>query len=169
MKKRLLVFAVIMAAAFSAKAQFSIGGWAGASLNKETKTFTIAPDVVYCFPETSFSLGCAIEYGGEWSDGKYVTNTLFVSPSVSYDIYSFNERFTLFVDLISDIDALQRNYFDIGLMPGISLMVTEHWSAEFNFGFLGYQREAVLEQPVKQDFVFDFETGVSAFRLYYNF
>ena len=50
MKKLLLLLAFVVTASFSTQAQVWIGGSVNGFLNKETKTFTIAPDVGYSIP-----------------------------------------------------------------------------------------------------------------------
>ena len=168
MKK--LIFTIILAfAGIFAHAQVWIGGSLNANINKESKEFSIAPDVGYCIPNTPFSIACAVEYGGEFSKDEGYAHTLTVSPYFRYDVCGIGERFSLFVDLASDIDALKFSYFDIGLAPGISFNLTEHWSAEFSFGFLGYEREKDAEGKIDQDFVLNFETAAPSFGVYYNF
>lgn len=170
MKKILLTIAFIVTAVVSAQAQFWIGGSVNAQINKETKTFTIAPDVGYCFSNTPFSLGCALEYEGSFLRGEEYEQALTISPYFRYDICDIEERFSLFVDLTTDIDVLEFSSFDIGLAPGVSFDLTEHWSAEFSYGFLGYQQEAGRsEDRFEKSFVLDFKLATASFGIYYNF
>ncbi len=169
MKKLFLVIALAFIGVFSAQAQWYIGGSLNANINKESKSFSIAPDLGYCIPNTPFSIACAIEYGGEFAKDEGFANFLTVTPYFRYDVCEIGERFSLFMDLVSDIDVLKFSFFDIGIAPGISLNLTEHWSAEFSLGFMGYEREIDAEGKIDQNFVLGFETVAPSFGIYYNF
>jgi hypothetical protein len=91
-----------------------------------------------------------------------------VSPYFRYDICDIGERFSMFVDLCSDIEVLDFHFFDVGLSPGISFNLTDHWSAEFSYGFLGYQREK-NDDTIEHNFVLDFKASAAEFGIYYNF
>ena len=85
--KRLLfttVFAFI--GIFTLQAQWFLGGSASAAINKEAKSFSVAPDVGYSISNTPISIACAIEYGGNFSKDEGYTQTLTVSPYLRYDI-----------------------------------------------------------------------------------
>ena len=169
MKKIVLTLAIAFMGIFTAQAQVWLGGSLSANITKDSKTFSIAPDVGYCFKDSPFSIACAVEYGGTFIDGEGYSHALTLSPYFRYDICTLEERFSLFVDLTSDIDALHFRTFDIGLSPGVSFNVTEHWSAEFSYGFLGYRREALPRRPVENSFELDFKTATAEFGIYYNF
>ena len=169
MKKLLLLIAFVVTVSFSAQAQVWIGGSINGFLNKETKTFTIAPDVGYCFHDTPFSIACALEYGGEFSKDDGYCHSLTVSPCFRYNICDISERFSLFVDLIADIDAIEFSYFDVGFTPGVSFDLTNHWSAEFSYGFVGYRWEQLLGQTIGHSFEMDFKASAAEFGIYYNF
>jgi hypothetical protein len=169
MKKTLLIFALVFASIISMQAQMWLGGNINTQLNKEVKTFSIAPDVGYCIPNTPFSIACAVEYEGTIQKDEAYSHSLTVSPYFRYEICEIEERFSLFVDLISDIEALDFSFFDIGLAPGISFNLTEHWSAEFSYGFLGYQQEQVPGDRVDRNFVLNFSTATGLFGIYYSF
>lgn len=167
MKKALLTLIIVLAGLLSAQAQVWIGGSVDARFGKESKSFSIAPDVGYCIPNTPFSIACALEYGGTFQTDETYTHSLIVSPYFRSNICDIGERFSLFVDLVSDIDVLEFGSFDVGLSPGISFNLTDHWSAEFSMGFLGYQR--TKGDTIEQSFVADFATVASSFGVYYNF
>ena len=170
MKKIFLTFAFVVATFISMQAQVWLGGSVNAQLNKDFKTFSIAPDVGYCFPNNPFSVACAIEYEGWFynMDGVY-SHSLTVSPYLRYDICDIEERFFLFVDLVSDVDALELSFFDIGLSPGVSMSISDHWSAEFSYGFLGYRWEKLTDQEIGHNFELDFKTAAAEFGIYYSF
>ena len=169
MKKLLLLLAIVVTASFSAQAQVWIGGNVSGFFNKETQTFAVAPDVGYAFPNTPFSVACAIEYQGSYLNGEGYSHELTVSPYFRYNICDISERFSMFVDLTSDVDVLGFNYFDIGLAPGISFNLTEHWSAEFSYGFVGYLWEKLPDNTIEHSFEMDFKASAAEFGIYYNF
>lgn len=169
MKKTLLTIAFIVATFVTAHAQVWLGGNVSAQLNKDTKTFTIAPDVGYCFPNSPFSVACAFEYEGSFINEEGYSHALTVSPYVRYNICDISERFTLFVDLSSDIDVLEFGLLNVGLGPGVSFDVTDHWSAEFSMGFLGYKREQAEDNNIKHSFNLELELAAPSFGIYYNF
>lgn len=169
MRKFLLTLAFVFAAIVSLNAQVWIGGSTNVTLNKETKTFNIAPDVGYCFSNVPLSIACAIEYEGTFETGETYTHSLTVSPYLRYDICDIEERFFLFVDLIADIDALKFSSFDIGLSPGVSFNITDHWSAEFSYGFVGYNWERLSEQEISNGLELNFKASAAEFGIYYNF
>ena len=169
MKKILFTFAFVIAAFVSVHAQFYIGGNLNAKLNKETKTFTIAPDVGYSFPNAPFSVACAVEYGGTIPKDEAYQHSLTLSPYVRYNICDIGERFTLVVDLSSDIDVLDFGLLEVGLNPGVSFDVSDHWSAEFSMGFLGYKREEAEGQSTKHSFELKLELAAPSFSFYYSF
>ena len=169
MKRILLTIAIVITAFMSAHAQVWLGGSLNAQFTKDAKMFSIAPDVGYCFSETPFSIACAIEYTGLIQHDEGYTHGLTISPYFRYDICTLEERFGLFVDLVADIDALGFRFFDVGFAPGVSFNLTEHWSAEFSYGFLGYTRVQLPEQDVEHSFGLDFKTATAEFGIYYNF
>jgi len=169
MKKLLLTIAFAFFGIFTVQAQWFIGGSAGAAINKETQSFSIAPVVGYYFSNTPFSLTGVIEYNGTFQSGEEYTHSMTVSPYLRYNICDIGERFTFFADLGFDIDALELNFFDIMLCPGISFDLTEHWSAEFSIGLLGYEWEKVPDGNPNHSFVLGFETAAPSFGLYYSF
>ena len=169
MRKFLLTLAFVFAAIVSLNAQVWIGGSVNATRNKETKTFNIAPDVGYCFSNVPLSIACVIEYEGSFEIGQAYAHSLTVSPYLRYDICNIEERFFLFVDLTADIDALEFSTFDIGLSPGVSFNITDHWSAEFSYGFVGYNWERLYEQEIKHGLELNFKSAAAEFGIYYNF
>lgn len=169
MKKLLFTIVFIFIGIYTIQAQWYIGGSVNATINKESQTFSIAPDVGYSFRNAPFSIACAFEYGGAFQKGEAYTHSLTVSPSFRYEICDIGERFSLFMDLYSDIDAIELNYFDIGLKPGISFDLTEHWSAEFSLGLLEYKWKKVPNDKPSHNFEFGFKTAAPSFGIYYNF
>lgn len=169
MKKFFLVIVFVFFGVLTTQAQWYIGGSANASLNKDFKSFTIAPDFGYYMSNAPFAIGCAVEYEGALQKGEDYYHALTLSPYFRYDICDIGERFSLFTDLIFDFDVLEFSFFDIGLCPGISFDLTEHWSAEFNLGFLGYEWEKVSDDKPSQNIVLNFETVAPSFGIFYSF
>ena len=169
MKK--LLFSIIFAfiGIFTAQAQWYIGGSVNAAMTKESQAFSIAPDVGYTFSNAPFSVALAFEYGGEFSKDEGYSHSLTLSPYCRYDIYDISERFTLFADLFADIDALELGYFDVGLKSGVSFDLTEHWSAEFSIGLLGYEWKKVSDDKPTHSFMLGFETAAPSFGINYSF
>ena len=165
MKKLILLIAFVITASFSVQAQVWIGGSVNGFLNKETKTFTIAPDVGYSIPNTPLSVACALEYQGSYLGGDGYSHELTVSRYLRIDICDISERFSMFID----VDVLGFSYFDIGLAPGISFDLTEHWSAEFSYGFMGYRWEQLPDQTIEHSFEMDFKASAAEFGISYSF
>jgi len=169
MKRLLFTIVFAFIGIFTVQAQWYIGGSVSAAINKESQAFSIAPDVGYCFTNAPFSIACALEYGGEFSKDDGYSHSLTVSPYFRYNICNIGERFSFFMDLFSDIDALELCSFDIGLSPGISFDLTEHWSAEFSVGLLKYEWKKVPDDKPTHCFVLGFETAAPSFGIYYSF
>ena len=169
MKKLLFTIVSTFIGIFTVQAQWYIGSSVKAFVNKESQTFSIAPDVGYTFSNAPFSVACALEYGGAFSKDDGYTHSLTVSPYFRYDICDISERFSLFADLFFDIDALELGFFDIGLNPGISFDLTEHWSAEFGIGLLKYVWERIPDDKPSQSVVFGVEAAALSFGIDYSF
>ena len=120
-------------------------------------------------PDVPISVACAIEYEGNFQKGEGSAHDLIVTPYFRYNICDIGERFSFFMDLFSGIDMLRFNIFNVGLSPGVSFDVTEHWSAEFSIGFLGYEWERIPDDKPLQSFEFGFEAAAPSFGLYYSF
>ena len=169
MKRLLFTIVFSFIGIITVQAQWYIGGLFSTTINKEVKAFSIAPDVGYCFPNTPFSVACAVEYSGTFQSGEAYTHSLIVSPYCRYNICDISERFSLFSDLVFDCDVLEFRLFDIMLCPGVSFNPTEHWSAEFRVGVIGYEWEKVPGDKPNHNFVLGYEKATPSFGIYYNF
>lgn len=169
MKKLLFTIAFAFVCTLTAQAQWYIGGSVSAAVNKESQAFSVAPDVGYCFAKVPISVACAIEYEGCFQSGEGYAHNMIVTPYFRYNICDIGERFSFFTDLFAGIDMLRFNIFNVGLSPGVSFDLTEHWSAEFSVGFLGYEWERIPDGKPIQSFEFGFETAAPSFGLYYSF
>ena len=169
MKKILLTLAFVIAGFMTAQAQLWLGGSVSAQFGKEAKTFSIAPDMGYYFADTPFSVACAVAYEGSFLNGEGYTHDLTVSPYFRYNLCTLEERFSFFIDLAADIEALSFSFFNIGFSPGVSFNISDHWSAEFSYGFLGYQWERDDDNAASHSFELDFKTAAAEFGIYYSF
>ena len=169
MKKILFTLTFLIAVFLTAQAQLWLGGSVSVHLDKETKTFGIAPDMGYCFADTPFSVGCAVAYEGTFTSEDGHFHSLTLTPYFRYDLCTLEERFSFFIDLAADIEALSFSFFDIGFSPGVSFNISDHWSAEFSYGFLGYQWERGDDNAALHSLELDFKTAAAEFGIYYSF
>jgi opacity protein-like surface antigen len=169
MKKLFLTIVLAFIGIFTAQAQWYIGGGLKANFVKEAKSFTLSPDAGYCFKNVPLSLGCSVEYEGAIQSGEAYSHALTLSPYFRYTICDIGERFSFFTDLSADIDALKFGLLNVGLSPGVSFDVTDHWSAEFSIGFLSYNREQAEDKSIKHSFELELKLAAPSFGIYYNF
>jgi hypothetical protein len=176
MKKLFLVLALAFAGIFTANAQVWIGGSTSVFANKNHVTFSIAPEVGYCIPNTKWTVAVGANYGlnstRQFDNNFKTTHSLLLSPYVRYSITNI-EKFALFLDLTGDLDVLSDKFgYRIALQPGIAWMATEHWTAAFRFGILGYNHcNAYCADPNNPEYGFTlgFAAAAPSFGLYYNF
>lgn len=166
MKKLFLTLALAFAGIMGANAQVWIGGSANAGFEKNKTEFKIAPEIGYSFNEHwTIATGLTFHYVADKTGPISVNfNQFILSPYVRYTACNI-EKFSLFLDLAGDIDILSPEMYAVGLRPGIAWMATEHWTAAFRFGFLGYDH--LFERG--NGFFLDCGLGTSSIGLYYNF
>ena len=145
MKKGLLLV-VVMLATIAVKAQdIYVGGslnvWRNSTGN--TTSFKVAPEVGYNFNET-WALGAELNYSHEYV--KQVTaNSVTVAPYIRWSYYQ-NDAVRLFLDgtaalgfvKVKDGDTTKAG--QVGLRPGIAVILNDHFSFIAKYGFLGYRR-----------------------------
>ena len=171
MKKLVLVLVLAFAGIFTANAQVWVGGGLGASIQKNYKSFSIAPEVGYAINDQwQVALGAGYGFNQTKVDvlGETVTNTAntrALQPYVRYVATSI-EKFSLFFDLCGDFGLLDdaRDYA-VTIQPGIAWMATEHWTAAFRFGKVGYDHNFYGTDG----FMMDCDLAAPQIRLYYNF
>ena len=177
MKKLFLVLVLAFAGIFTANAQVWMGGSTSVYASKNITTFSIAPEVGYCIPNTKWTVAAGVTYGLRdvkvFGDTHNTTHTLIFSPYVRYSIMDI-EKFSMFLDLTGDLDLLSKgeNFgYRIALQPGIAWMATEHWTAAFRFALLGYNHcdYYLNESEPEYGFKFGFAAAAPSFGLYYNF
>ena len=171
MKKLFLVLALAFAGIFTANAQVWVGGGLGASVQKNYTHFSIAPEIGYAINnQWQVALGAGYGFTQTKTDvlGETVThntNTLALQPYVRYVATSVG-KFSLFFDLCGDFGLLDdaRDYA-VTLQPGIAWMATDHWTAAFRFGKVGYDHNFYGTDG----FLMNCDLAAPQIRLYYNF
>jgi opacity protein-like surface antigen len=171
MKKLFLVLALAFAGIFTANAQVWVGGGLGASIQKNHTSLSIAPEVGYAINDQwQVALGAGYGFNQTKVDvlGETITtntNTLALQPYVRY-VATTVGKFSLFFDLCGDFGLLDdaRDYA-VTLQPGIAWMATDHWTAAFRFGKVGYDHNFYGTDG----FLMNCDLAAPQIRLYYNF
>lgn len=171
MKKLFLVLALAFAGIFTANAQVWVGGGLGASIQKNHTSLSLAPEVGYAINnQWQVALGAGYGFNQTKVDvlGETVTNntnTLALQPYVRYVATTIG-KFSLFFDLCGDFGLLDdaRDYA-VTLQPGIAWMATDHWTAAFRFGKVGYDHNFYGTDG----FLLNCDLAAPQIRLYYNF
>ena len=171
MKKLFLVLAFAFAGIFAANAQVWVGGGLGASIQKNHTSLSLAPEVGYAINnQWQIALGAGYGFNQTKVDvlGETVTNntnTLALQPYVRYVATTIG-KFSLFFDLCGDFGLLDdaRDYA-VTLQPGIAWMATDHWTAAFRFGKVGYDHNFYGTDG----FLLNCDLAAPQIRLYYNF
>ena len=171
MKKLFLVLAFAFAGIFTANAQVWVGGGLGASIQKNHTSLSLAPEVGYAINnQWQVALGAGYGFNQTKVDvlGETVTNntnTLALQPYVRYVATTIG-KFSLFFDLCGDFGLLDdgRGYA-VTLQPGIAWMATDHWTAAFRFGKVGYDHNFYGTDG----FLLNCDLAAPQIRLYYNF
>ncbi|MDR1223785.1 MAG: porin family protein [Tannerella sp.] len=152
MKKLLLLFFVICAAAPAVNAQLYAGGslsaWVKDINSEETATVTFLPEAGFAISDR-WAFGTVLGYTHRYTrndrDIKVTTQTFEFAPYARFSFYR-TERVRLFVDggfsLYSNKagEADRTNTFSAGLKPGIALNLSEKISLIAKVGFLGFDR-----------------------------
>ncbi|MBR0538662.1 MAG: hypothetical protein IJK36_00355 [Bacteroidales bacterium] len=171
MKKLFLTLALAFVGIFGANAQVWVGGGLGASIQKNQTSLSIAPEVGYAI-NNQWQVALGAGYGfnqtkvdvlGETITSK--TNTLALQPYVRY-VATTVGKFSLFFDLCGDFGLLDdaRDYA-VTIQPGIAWMATDHWTAAFRFGKVGYDHNFYGTDG----FLLNCDLAAPQIRLYYNF
>ena len=164
MKKALLIISILFVA-LTAKAQWGIGGGFNAEFFESYNSLRLAPELCYCIPDTPFSLGFAaiFGFGQDKTEGTpFTLEEITFSPYFRYEFHYIGD-FAFFVDLCGDVNLYGPEGFDVGFAPGISYCFNDHWSAEFSYGWLGY------EQFDEKGFSASMDASTTKLRIYYSF
>ena len=165
MKKLFLVLAFAFVGIFTANAQVWIGGGLDAQINKENTSLTVAPEIGYAF-NNHWQLALGAGYSFDKAEGLPTINRLSLEPYVRYVATTIGDKFSLFFDLTGDFGLIDASGWAATLRPGIAWMATEHWTAAFRFGFLGYDHSFY---GADNGFFLNCELVAPQIRLYYNF
>ena len=136
MKKLFLVLALAFAGIFTANAQVWVGGGLGAQIKDGYTNISIAPEVGYAF-NNQWQIALGADYTFDKTDFG-TANMLSLEPYVRYVATTIGDKFSLFFDLTGDFGLIDASGWAATLRPGIAWMATEHWTAAFRFGFMGY-------------------------------
>jgi hypothetical protein len=167
MKKLFLTLALAFTGIFAANAQVWVGGGLGADINKDYTMVNVAPEVGYMIPNTPFTVALGMGYTHIDRKVGTATNELALQPYFRYVPCTIADKFSLFLDLTGDfglIDAPEDAYA-VMLQPGIAWMATDHWTAAFRFGKVGYDHNFYATDG----FLLDGDLAAPQIRLYYNF
>ena len=172
MKKLVLVLALAFAGILTANAQVWVGGGLGASIQKNSTSFSIAPEVGYVINNHwQVALGAGYGFNQTKAEvlGETITNTvntLALQPYVRYVGGTIGQKFSLFVDLCGDFGLLDdaRDYA-VTLQPGIAWQATEKFTAAFRFAKVGYDHNFYGTDG----FLLDGDLCAPQIRLDYNF
>lgn len=164
MKKTLLVILVFFAA-MTAKAQWYVGGNLNGEFFESHNTLSISPDFGYTFENAPLGVGLSPEFcfhQDKLNGDSFTLEKIVLSPYLRYYCCDV-ERLSFFVDLSGDINVYGEKGFDVGFSPGVSFDLTEHWSAEFSYGWIGY------EQFEEKGFCVQMDASTTQLSFYYNF
>lgn len=139
-------------AGLSAKAQVYMGGELSIWHNKDAKSteFAIAPEIGYNFSE-KWALGGNIIFEHK-KLGDVKSNGFAIAPYARFSYYE-NKLVRLFVDggvgfsteKVKGIGESEEGY-EVGLKPGISIKLNEHFGLVAKCGFLGYRKDYIIGQ-----------------------
>lgn len=183
MKKIMMTMAAAMVAV-AMNAQVYVGGSLGfASYDNGNKTqtaFKFLPEIGYNFDE-NMAVGITLGYTQGSTDAAWLLNdpsedvkTFSVAPYLRYT-FAKTGKVSFFADgrfeyAHIDNDGAKANAFGVGIVPGISVALTDNLSFVSHIGFLGYQQAKADVDGAKavSTFGLDIDNGLS-FGLYYNF
>jgi len=169
MKKLFLVLAFAFAGIFTANAQVWVGGGLGAQFGKEISSFSLAPEVGYAF-NNHWQVALGTSYTFEKTvipnSNPIAKSYLDLEPYVRYVATTIGDKFSLFFDLTGDFGLVDHSGWATTLRPGIAWMATEHWTAAFRFGFMGYDHGYY---GADNGFFLNCDLAAPQIRLYYNF
>jgi len=165
MKKVFLILALAFAGIFTANAQVWLGGGLGAQIAKENTSFSLSPEVGYAF-NSHWQIALGANYTFVKPNDGAAANLLDLEPYVRYVATTIGDKFSLFFDLTGDFGLINVSGWAATLRPGIAWMATEHWTAAFRFGFLGYDHGRFGPD---NGFFLNCDLAAPQIRLYYNF
>lgn len=171
MKKLFLILALAFAGIFTANAQVWLGGGLGAKIDKNYTSLSISPEVGYAF-NSHWQIALGASYNFEKTKpllpelNPETNHYLSLEPYVRFVPTTIGNKFSLFLDLTGDFGLIDKSGWAATLRPGIAWMATEHWTAAFRFGFVGYDHSYY---GAENGFFLNCDFAAPEIRLYYNF
>ena len=171
MKKLFLTLALAFTGIFTANAQLWLGGGLGAKIEKNYTYLSVSPELGYAF-NNHWQIALGASYGFEkikpvLPDLNIETHQyLSLQPYVRFVPTTIGNKFSLFLDLTGDFGLIDKSGWAVSLRPGIAWMATEHWTAAFRFGFVGYDHGYY---DTDNGFFLNCNLVAPEIRLYYNF
>lgn len=178
--KKLLLMAVMAVATLGASAsdwyaggQVTFGRTTDSTSGVKTTQVTVLPELGYNLSER-FAVGSVLGVSYRKSGGE--EKTVFqINPYARYT-YLKAGKVNLFVDGCVDL-GIGRAHGDtaveygIGLRPGVSLNLTEHFSLVAHVGFLGYQsgNDAAKRNGCPENWGLNLNSNNLMFGFYYHF
>ena len=167
MKKLALVLAIVFVGFMSANAQIWVGGGLGTDVQKTHSSISLAPEVGYMIPNTPCTIALGAIYTYDYTKDVGSFNTLALQPYFRYVPLTIGNKFSLFLDLTTDINLLDapKDSYAVMLQPGIAWMATDKWTAAFRFGKMGYDHNFYGTEG----FLMNCDLAAPSIRIYYNF
>ena len=148
--KKIAVLCLILMSALAVKAQVYVGGAVGFWHNDDldATSFEISPEVGYNINE-NWAIGATLGFAHEKvsKEGiKVKANAFAFAPYARFTFFE-SKVVRLFIDGGMCVSTYKMKGFDsesgfeIGLKPGISLKLSEHFNFVTKYGFLGYRDE----------------------------
>lgn len=137
MKKVLLVLSLALVA-FTAKAQFYVGGSLGLQTFNGGSSVNIAPELGYNLNDT-MAIGSVLGWNNNGGNG----SEFVIAPYFRYFLADMGPA-RIFCDALLDLSILSLGggntvtTFGVGIAPGIAFPLEEHLSLVGRFGRLGY-------------------------------
>ena len=147
--KKVLVVIVLALVAFTAKAQFYVGGSLGLNAAQGgAAVINVVPEVGYAFND-NMAAGCVLGWSNDGTLNMFDDSAFTVAPYFRYYFVDLGP-IRLFADAQlellfltnADNNPATRTTFGVGVAPGIAIPVTDHFSFVGHLGSLGYYNGA---------------------------
>jgi hypothetical protein len=171
--KKFILLTIISLTAFTVMEAQAYKWWAGGRTSlwtgNDRTTFSIAPEVGYQFT-SKFTVATSIGYHADsYKAGSMTTtnNGIIVNPYIRYT--AFKSGILLgFVDGGIEFGLEKFKGAQIGLKPGIAILLTDRFTAATQFGFIGYNDGQDIGGR-REGFGFDFSGYCSTIAFFYSF
>ncbi len=151
--KKIILVAVLALVAFSANAQFYVGGQVGFSTGNNRTDFDVLPEVGYVLNET-MAVGAVVGFDLDALKDTYTDFGFTLAPYFRYNLLELGPA-TLFVDaqlqltfwsnknLVADTKTNDSSV-GIGVSPGLAIPFTDNLSFVAHLGRVGYYNETFV-------------------------